>query len=40
MENVLGCAVMAVVTVPLSFFIARGCLRGVIRIMSTRRHML
>jgi hypothetical protein len=34
MANVLACALMAVITVPVSFFIARSCLRGVIRIVT------
>jgi len=42
MENVLGCVMMAAVTLPLSFFLARGCLRGVVRIVtgSERRDVL
>jgi hypothetical protein len=42
MENVLGCVLMAAVTLPLSFFLARGCLRGVVRIVtgSERRDVL
>jgi hypothetical protein len=40
MENLLGCAAMAAITLPLSFVIARACLNGLIRIMSTRRHVL
>jgi hypothetical protein len=28
---------MAAITLPISYFIARGCLRGLIRVMSTRR---
>jgi len=40
MENVLGCVLMAAITLPLSFYIARGCLRGLIRIMSSNRHVL
>ena len=37
MENVLGCVLMAAITLPISFYISRGCLRGLIRIMSMRR---
>jgi hypothetical protein len=37
MDNVLGCVLMAAITLPISFYIARGCLRGLIRIMSMRR---
>jgi hypothetical protein len=28
---------MAAITLPISYFVARGCLRGLIRIMSMRR---
>jgi hypothetical protein len=34
MANVLGCILMAAITFPVSFFIARGCLRGLIRIVT------
>jgi hypothetical protein len=34
MDTALGCVLMAVVTFPVSFFLARGCLRGVIRILN------
>jgi hypothetical protein len=34
MENVLGCVLMAGVTLPVSYFLARGCLRRVLRIMA------
>ena len=42
MDNVLSCLLMAAITLPLSFLLARGCLRGVVRLMSgaTRRHVL
>lgn len=42
MENLIGCAVMAAITFPVSFFVARGCLRAVIRLMAgnERRHVL
>jgi len=42
MENVIGCVAMAAITFPVSFFVARGCLRGVLRLIagSDRRHML
>ncbi len=30
MENVVACVVMAVITFPVSFFVARTCLRGVV----------
>ena len=40
MEDVLLGIAMAAVTLPISFYIARGCLRGLIRIVSFRRHVL
>jgi hypothetical protein len=46
MENVLGFVVMVAIAFPLSFFLARGCLRGVIRLVtgpvtgSTHRNVL
>ncbi len=40
MDNVVGCVLMAAITLPLSFYIARGCLRGLIRLMSSDRRVL
>jgi hypothetical protein len=34
MENALGCIVMAAITFPVSFVVARSCLRGLIRIVT------
>jgi len=34
MDNILGCVLMAAITFPLSFFIARSFLRGVIRLVT------
>lgn len=34
MENVIAWLLMAAVSLPISFLVARGCLRGVIRLMS------
>ena len=34
MTNVLGCILMVAITLPVSFFLARSCLRGVIRIVT------
>jgi len=34
MENVVGCILMAAIAFPVSFFVARGCLRGFIRIIT------
>lgn len=38
MTNVLGCVLMAGVTFPLSFLVARTCLRGVLRIVTGSEH--
>ena len=42
MENLLAWILMAAVSLPVSFLVARGCLRGVIRLMDggMRRHVL
>jgi hypothetical protein len=32
--NAIGCILMAAITFPVSFLLARSCLRGVIRILS------
>ena len=42
MENVLGCVLMVAITFPVSFYVARGCLRGVIRLIggNDRRDVL
>jgi len=34
MENLIAWLVMAAISLPLSFLIARGCLRGLVRLMS------
>lgn len=34
MENLIAWILMAAVSLPVSFFVARGCLRGVMRLMS------
>jgi hypothetical protein len=34
MTNLLGCVLMAVITLPVSFFVARSCLRGFIRLVT------
>ncbi|HYW46805.1 MAG TPA: hypothetical protein VE959_28320 [Bryobacteraceae bacterium] len=36
MDNIVGCMVMAAITFPVSYWVARGCLRGVIRIVTGR----
>jgi hypothetical protein len=42
MENVLACILMAAVSLPLSFYTARVCLRGVVRLVqgSNKRSVL
>jgi hypothetical protein len=42
MENVLGCVLMAAITFPVSFLVARSCLRGVVRVVTgpEKRHVL
>jgi hypothetical protein len=34
MENVVGCILMAAIAFPVSFLVARGCLRSLIRIVT------
>ncbi len=34
MENILACILMATISLPLSFYAARGCLRGVVRLVA------
>ena len=34
MESILGSVLMAAITFPVSFLVARSCLRGVIRIVT------
>jgi len=34
MANIFGCVLMAAITFPVSFFVARSCLRSVIRIVT------
>ena len=42
MDSVLGCILMAAITLPVSFLMARVCLRGVVRVVTRgdRRSML
>ena len=42
MQNVIACVLMAAVSLPLSFYAARFCLRGVVRLVngSNKRSML
>jgi hypothetical protein len=34
MDNLFGCILMAAITFPVSFVVARTCLRGVIRVVT------
>ena len=34
MDNIVGCVLMAAITFPVSFLVARSCLRVVIRIVT------
>jgi hypothetical protein len=34
MDGFFGCLLMAAITFPVSFFVARTCLRGVIRLVT------
>jgi hypothetical protein len=36
MDNIFGCVLMIAITFPLSFFLARACLKGVIRLGALR----
>jgi hypothetical protein len=38
MENILSCVLMAAITFPVAFFVARGCLRGVLRVITGGEH--
>ena len=38
MGNILGCVLMAAITFPVAFFVARGCLRGFIRVITGGGH--
>jgi hypothetical protein len=46
MENLLAWILMASISLPVSYFLALGCLRGLVRMLSltmsgsTRRHVL
>ena len=42
MENLIAWILMAAISLPVSFLVARGCLRGVVRLMreGTRRDVL
>jgi hypothetical protein len=38
MGNILACVLMATITFPVSFFVARSCLRGVLRVVTGREN--
>ena len=38
MKSILGCVLMAAITFPVAFFVARSCLRGVIRVITGGEH--
>jgi len=38
MEGVVSCVLMVAISFPVSFFVARGCLRGVLRIITGAEH--
>ncbi len=38
MGNLLGCLLMAAITFPVSWLLARACLRGVIRVVTASSH--
>jgi len=38
MGSILGCVLMAAITFPVAFFVARSCLRGVIRVITGGEH--
>ena len=38
MKSILGCVLMAAITFPVAFFVARGCLRGFIRVITGGEH--
>ena len=42
MQNVIACVLMAAVSLPVSYYAARTCLRGVVRLVngSNKRNML
>jgi len=42
MDNVVGCILMAAITFPVCFLVARSCLRGLLRLLSgeNRRDVL
>jgi len=42
MENIVACVLMAAISLPVSYFLARSCLRGVLRFVTgtNKRHVV
>jgi len=38
--NFLGCLLMAAITFPVSYYVARGCLRGILRVFRLEQGLL
>jgi hypothetical protein len=38
LESTLGLILMAAISLPLSFYLARGCLRGLLRLLNGSQH--
>jgi len=38
--NLLGCVLMAAITFPVSYYLARGCLRGLLRVFRLEQELL
>jgi hypothetical protein len=38
MDSLAGSLLMAALTIPASYFLARGCLRGLVRILNRREN--
>jgi len=37
--NFLGCLLMAAITFPVSYYVARGCLRGILRVFRLEQEL-
>ena len=38
MVNLLGCILMAAISLPVSYYAARGCLYGLVRLINGSKH--
>jgi hypothetical protein len=38
MDGLAGSLLMAAITIPASYFVARGCLRGLVRVLNRREN--